>query len=248
MEEGANGILIATGWVIYSGLANKKRNMSAAALARLESLLRDKKLDGTLPSAAPWRQAEDRAATGIASLDAQLGGGLRRGHLSEIAGARSTGRTSILCAAMAAAASRGEIVALVDTCDRFDPVSAAAAGVDLSRLLWIRDTGDALRAVKAMNLVLQAGNFGIVALDLADVAAPALRGFPFTTWMRIARVVEGSETVALLVGSDRIARSPGGATILPGNGGRSTAVWAGASSRARVLRGLRIEARVVTGR
>jgi hypothetical protein len=96
--------------------------------------------------------------------------------------------------------------------------------------------------------VLQAGNFGIVALDLADVAAPALRGFPFTTWMRIARVVEGSETVALLVGSDRIARSPGGATILPGNGGRSTAVWAGASSRARVLRGLRIEARVVTGR
>ncbi len=75
----------------------------------------------------------------------------------------------------AAAASRGELVALVDTCDRFDPESAAAIGLDLSRLLWIRDTGDATRALKAMNLVLQAGGFGLVVLDLADVAPGGAR-------------------------------------------------------------------------
>ena len=62
-------------------------------------------------------------------------------------------------------------MALVDTCDRFDPESAAATGLDLSRLLWIRETGDATRALKAMNLVLQAGGFGLVVLDLADVRA-----------------------------------------------------------------------------
>ena len=45
-----------------------------------------------------------------------------------------------------------------------------------------------------MNLVLQAGGFGLVAFDLADVHATALRQFPYTTWMRIARVIEGSQT------------------------------------------------------
>jgi hypothetical protein len=48
-------------------------------------------------------------------------------------------------------------VALVDTCDRFDPESAASTALDLSQLLWIRETGDATRALKAMSLVLQAG-------------------------------------------------------------------------------------------
>ena len=82
-----------------------------------------------------------------------------------------------MCAALAAATGRGEVVALVDTCDRFDPGSAADAGVDLSRLLWVREHGDAGRALKAMNLVLQAGGFGIAAFDLADVPALALRQF-----------------------------------------------------------------------
>ena len=74
-------------------------------------------------------------------------------------------------------------------------------------------TGDAPRALKAFSLILQAGGFGLVVLDLADVAAAALRRFPWTTWMRIARIVEGSETAALLVGGERIARSAGGVTI-----------------------------------
>jgi len=104
-------------------------------------------------------------------------------------------------------------VALVDTCDRFDPASAAATGLDLSRLLWIRETGDAARALKAMNLVLQAGGFGLVVLDLADVALQTVRALPFTTWFRLARVIEGSQTVALLVAAEHLARSSGGATI-----------------------------------
>ena len=116
--------------------------------------------------------ADDLAVTGVPAIDAALGGGLRRGHLSEIVGGRSSGRTAAVCRALGAAVSRGELVALVDTCDRFDPESAAATGLDLSRLLWIRETGDATRALKAMNLVLQAGGFGLVVLDLADVPRP----------------------------------------------------------------------------
>lgn len=222
-----------------------------SALAQLESLLRARKLDVTLTTSASWRGADDdRATTGVPALDAALGGGLRRGHLSEIVGARSTGRTALLCRLLAAAAGRGEAVALIDTSDRFDPVSAAALGLDLSRLLWVRETGDASRALKAMNLVLQAGRFGVVALDLADVSPPALRAFPFTTWLRVARVIEGSQTVALLAGAGRLARSPGGVTItLQRPAGTAHAgTWSGASNRSRLLRAIALHPRIVTAR
>jgi RecA DNA recombination protein len=217
-----------------------------AARAEIESLLRARKLDVTLTSAAPWmRHARDAAPIGIAALDEALGGGVPRGHLSEVVGPRSAGRTTVLCRMLAAAAARGEAVALIDACDRFDPASAEAAGLDLSRLLWVRDTGDAARALKAMNLVLHAGGFGVVAFDLADVAGPAVRQFPHTTWMRIGRVIEGSQTAAVLIGAERIARSPGGVTIALD---ASQPRWSGAADRTRLLRALDLRPRVVGGK
>jgi hypothetical protein len=228
--------------------------MGHAARAQLETLLRTRKLDVTLTSAQGGTAPVDAAATGMAAVDAALGGGLRRGHLSEIVGARSSGRTTVLCRALAAAAGRGEAVALVDACDRFDPQSAAAAGLDLSALLWVRPSmsstaagraDDANRALRAMNLILQAGNFGLVALDLADIPAPGIRQFPATTWMRIARVIEGSQTVALLVGGERIARSPGGVTIALD---APRARWTGTSERTRLFRGVECRPRVAGGR
>lgn len=232
--------------------ANKKRNkiMPSALRVELESLLRAHHLDRTLTSAHPWSDtSRDMAPTGIAPLDRTLGGGIARGHLSEVVGPRSSGRTTVLCRMLAAAANRGEAVALVDTSDRFDPLSADRAGLDLSKLLWVRETGNALRALKAMNLVLQAGGFGLVAFDLADVHASALRQFPLTTWMRMARVIEGSQTAALVIASARLARSPGGVTIaLEPAPNVSTAQWAGTSDRARFLRAINLQPRVVGGR
>lgn len=207
---------------------------------------------------------DDLAETGVSSIDAALGGGLRRGHLSEIVGGRSSGRTAVVCRALGAAVSRGELVALVDTYDRFDPASAASTGLDLSRLLWIREAGDATRALKAMSLVLQAGGFGLVVLDLADVPLRTVRSMPFTTWFRLARVIEGSPTVALLVAAQHLARSSGGATIAmpaagetvlrvaptvaPARRKATLACWIGRSDRARLLQGLDSAPRVVGAR
>jgi len=230
--------------------ANKKRKSMASALrVELESLLRQRRLDRTLTTNGWADISREVAPTGLAELDAQLGGGIARGHLSEIVGVRSSGRTTILCRSLQAATDRGEAAALIDPCDRFDPASAAASGVDLSKLLWVRERGDAARALKAFNLVLQAGGFGLVAFDLADISAVALRQFPYTTWMRIARVIEGSQTVAVVVGSERIARSPGGVTIaLDGTPSISRALWTGAADRARLLRGIDLRTRVIGAR
>jgi recombination protein RecA len=223
--------------------------MASALRAQLESLLRAKHLDRTLTTNLWAEPGRDVAPTGIRRLDEQLGGGLARGHLSEIVGPRSSGRSTMLCRMLAAAAEREEAVALVDTCDRFDPESAAASGVDLSKLLWVRDRGEALRALKAVTLVLQAGGFGLVAFDVGDVHAASLGQFPLTTWMRMARVIEGSQTVVVVIAAERLARSPGGVTIaLEPPHDISRAQWTGAGDRARLLIGIDVQPRVIGGR
>ena len=227
--------------------------MAKTALAALETALRAKKLDRTLTTALPSLERTDAAAlapTAIDALDRCLRGGLPRGQLSEIAGPCSSGRTTLLFTLIAAATCRGEIVAVVDTCDRLDAASVVAAQADLERVLWVRGAanGPVERAVdqalKALNLVLQAGGFGVVALDLADVPLPALKRIPFTTWMRVQRSVEGSDTACVLVVPEPLARSAGGVTLtLAGH-----AAWAGDSDRSRRVDGLDVGVRVVSPR
>lgn len=226
--------------------------MANHALAAVEAALRDRKLDRTLTTAlAPLDRVDPSALVpmDVAPLDACLRGGLPRGQLSELAGPRSSGRMTLLLRMMAAATARGEIVALVDTLDRLDVASAAAAGVDLSRLLWIRGQENPIdraldRALKALNLVLQAGGFGVVAIDLADVPLTAIRQIPFNTWMRVQRVIEGSDTACVLLASEPLARSAGGLTVTLA--GRAT--WDGASDRSRRLSGIDVRTRVVSPR
>src|SRR5215212_610306 len=110
-----------------------------AAKAAVEALLRERKLDRTLTSTLPERLGEDAVAPlDSVALDRELAGGLPRGQISEVVGPSSSGRTSVAWAALAAATRRGESVAIIDTFDRFDPPTAHASGIDLSRLLWVR--------------------------------------------------------------------------------------------------------------
>ncbi len=78
------------------------------------------------------------APTGIAALDKALGGGFPLGAISELAGPECSGRTSLALSFIAGFTSAGQVCAWVDVSDTLHPESAAAAGVDLSRLLWIR--------------------------------------------------------------------------------------------------------------
>jgi hypothetical protein len=191
--------------------------MASLARADLESLLHTKKLGRTLTRSLPASGVGlDQAPTGHAGLDARLQGGIPR----------SSGRTTLLLRLLAAATARGELVALVDALDMLDVESAADAGIDLDRLLWIRghvvpnsglcrdlNQRALVQAVRALTLVLEAGNFGLVAFDVGEAPADAIRRLPFTTWLRLHRMVEGSQTVCLLVGSDRLSRSPRGLTL-----------------------------------
>src|SRR5262245_59011804 len=104
------------------------------ARARLESALGERI---SSPFTDLDRRVFESVPTGITSLDA-LTGGLPRGAITEIFGPPSSGRTSAMVSVLAEAIARNEVCALVDGNDAFDPKSAASAGVDLNRLLWVR--------------------------------------------------------------------------------------------------------------
>jgi len=235
--------------------------MANHALAGLETALRARKLDRTLTTALPLERRDESAvvATDVAALDACLRGGLPRGQLSEIAGPAASGRTTLALQTIAASTRRGEIAALVDTFDRLDVASAAAAGIDLDRLLWIRGSDrtwgpasagpggpEAIinRALKALNLVLQARGFACVVLDLADAPPVALKRLPFTTWLRVQRIIEGSDIACLLVAPQPLARSAGGLTLLLAGRPR----WTGDANNNRHLTGTDVTVRIVSPR
>jgi KaiC/GvpD/RAD55 family RecA-like ATPase len=237
--------------------------MRSLARANLELLLRARKLDRTLTFQLPSPSSPDEltiAATNLAPLDAQLAGGFPRGQLSELVGPRSSGRTSLLLQTLAAATSRGELVALVDTLDAFDVESASAAGIDLDRFLWIRGhvvihpglcrdlNQRALeQAIKALTLVLQAGNFGIVVLDVADAAREATGRLPFTTWLRLQRIIENSQTACVLVGTEPMARSSAGLTLNLGRRALGVGSREGVGSEAGSREGIRFRGRRFDG-
>ena len=99
-------------------------------------------LQGLEAFTARARLPTEYQATGIAQVDVLLGGGFPRGSLVELCGRGSSGRTSLYLALLAQATVQQQACALVDVSDSLDPISLAAAGVDLARLLWVRCGGD----------------------------------------------------------------------------------------------------------
>lgn len=156
----------------------------------------------------PRRQ---RLATGLGALDAQLAGGWPAAALSEVAGKRSAGRTSVVYASLAAAIGRGHVVALVDAAGVFDPRSAEAAGVVLSHLLWIRGAARTGRTVlQAAELLVAAGGFGLVVLDFGERPARV----PDAAWLRLRHAAERHGTAVLVASPWRIVGAPAAAAVV----------------------------------
>jgi recombination protein RecA len=151
------------------------------------------------------RQIVETVPAGIAPVD-DLTGGLPRGSLTEIYGPPCSGRTSLLTAALAARTAAQEVCALVDGRDAFDPHSAAAAGVKLKQLLWVR-CRTIEQALRATDLLIQGSGFGMIALDLSDTPSKMVRGVPLNVWFRFRRAVENTPTIFVLLEQESNAKA-----------------------------------------
>jgi recombination protein RecA len=159
--------------------------------------------------AAPFnyrdRQEVVTVSSGIPEIDS-LTGGLPRGALTEIFGPSCSGRTSLLLAALSARTAQEESCALIDGGDAFDPHSAEAAGVELRKLLWVR-CRNVEQTLRATDLLLQGGGFGLIAVDLSDIAPRLVRHVPLDSWFRFRRAVEDTPTILMLLEQESNAKS-----------------------------------------
>jgi recombination protein RecA len=169
---------------------------AAARQAAVEALLRE--FGPRLRRGGHAEPPPARLPTGIAAVDRLLGGGFPRGRLSEVTGPASSGRTSLALALLARATAAGEVCAVVDAADGFDPRAAELAGVALERVLWAR-TPDLRSALRATSRLLEATGFGLVLLDLA---AARLRP-PAPLCTRLARAAAGTRTALIALGLER---------------------------------------------
>jgi recombination protein RecA len=212
-------------------------NSTSELRNRVEAVLEKRIPRALTPSERP---VPEMISTGITAIDS-LTGGVPLGCLTEICGPKSSGRTSVLLTLMGECMRHDETCALIDASDAFDPQSAASAGVDLARLLWVRCGSSSPRrhggtkknksdsrsfnsvgiklsdspkeysqveqALKITDLLLQAGGFGLVILDLADIPIQAARRIPLTTWFRFRRAVENTSTAFVVVEQQPNAKS-----------------------------------------
>jgi recA bacterial DNA recombination protein len=230
------------------------------------------KLAGVMPaSRLEVRPTPPMVSSGVREIDT-LTGGLPRGCLSEICGPASSGRSSVLLAALAAATQRQEVCALVDISDAFHPRSAAAAGVNFEKLLWVR-CGMGLQkgslqkhrgteknpqiakpveqALRATDLLLQSGGFGLVVIDLGDTPLKMARRIPLTSWFRFRRAVENTATVLFVVSQVPCAQTC--ASLLLKVSGKklsalSSQLSAETPAHAQLLNGLRIQGELLRSR
>lgn len=199
---------------------------SAALRLQIEHSLEQRYPAALTPAA---RTIRDVASTGVLEVDDLLSGGLPVGAISEFAGPVSSGRTSLALAFLARRTAEGSVCAWMDTHDAFDPESAAANGVCLNQFLWVRCRNapaeprtESLRkrasepdkpwtrldqALRATDLLLQAGGFAAIVLDLADVASEHAHRIPLATWFRFRQAADRTRCSLLVLGRAAYAQS-----------------------------------------
>jgi len=202
---------------------------SSAALRRQIELTLETRFPAAL-SPVP-RTIREVATTGIDAADRLLEGGLPVGAISEIVGPASSGRTSLALSFLARRTAESRVCAWVDVHDTLDPESAAANGVRLKQLLWVRcrdkEEQDTRRpfsreakpwtrldqALRATDLLLQAGGFAAIVLDLAETTPEHGCRIPLATWFRLRQAADRTRCSLVLLSQAAYAQSSAAVTL-----------------------------------
>ena len=150
------------------------------------------------------RLKEEQKHSDEVLIDA-AGVALIRGSLNEFAGI--SGKTSLLLSLLSKLTRNGEICAVVDTANSFDPCSAVLGGVELENLLWVKCGGNIERAFMAADYLVQAKGFGAVWLNLNGVPRHQLKQVPRTFWYRYRTRVKETPTLLLITAAEPVAGS-----------------------------------------
>ena len=198
---------------------------STALRQQIETAFQHRYPSALTPSPKTIREV---VSTGIGPIDQLLNGGIPVGAIIELTGPSSSGRTSIALSALAQRTREGSVCAWIDAKDSLDPESAAANGVSLNNLLWVRCTDKAGtkpdrfktdrnknsqpwtrldQALRATDLLLQSGGFATIVLDLADESIEHGRRIPLATWFRYRQATDRTRCSLLILSKAPFAQS-----------------------------------------
>ncbi len=180
-----------------------------------------KQIESKLPSAFTVYEHRDcgHIPTGVAKIDEQISG-VPLHALTEICGSSlvSSGKSSVLISLLAQA-TREHYSALVDASDSFDPCAGQAAGINFSRLLWVRCGKSRVKlppleqAFKVADTLLQSNGFGLIAVDIGSIPEKIVRRIPLSTWFRFSRVAEKQSSALVFIEQEPHATSWAGLVL-----------------------------------
>jgi len=221
--------------------------MQSAALLRAQ-------IEAHVPAAFRFhtREVQEVITTGIPELDQMISGVPLR-TLTEICGSQSTssGKTSLILSLLTNATDH-HFAAFVDATDSFHPETAVAAGINLSRLTWIRcdATQSHLRALhvalKATDMLLKGGGFRLIVCDLSGIERRLVRKVPLSFWFSFSRAVEAMPTALVFMQSVPCANSSAGLVL--NLAAKSSASPSAGPTHTKLFRELQIRAEVVRAR
>ena len=131
----------------------------------------------------------------------------KRGTVAEFAGGPSTGKTSLTLSLLSKLTRAGEVCAVVDSTDSFDPCSAVTSGVEIENLLWVKCGGDIEKAFLSADYLVQAKGFGAVWLNLNGLPKHKLRAVPKTYWYRYRTRIKETPTIVLVTSQEPVTGS-----------------------------------------
>ena len=178
------------------------------------------------PPSTPSGLEANALPTGIAGLDeGLLGRGLPRGRLTEIVGARGSGKATLLRRIVEESLGRSGWVAYIDASRTLAPRDWAHLAADDG--LWMIRPTDPARAAWCADVLLRCGAFALVVIDSGPVLS---RGVA----VRLTRLARESASALIVAGDDERASLLGGAVRLrvkrPDSGsggqrGRASVSW-----------------------
>lgn len=161
---------------------------------------------------------------------------LLRGSLTEFVGEASAGKTALTLMLLSALTQNGEICSVVDVADSFNPHAAKKSSVTLENLLWIRCGGHIENAFKTIDYLVQAGNFGLIWLNLNAASFEDLNFIPNSYWYRFRTKIKGSQTLLVVSAKKSLL---GSASSQSYSFDKREIVWSGAG-RFKLLKELNI--------
>jgi len=159
-----------------------------------------------------------------------------RGTVVEVAGGPGSGKTSLSLSLLAKLTAAGEICAVVDSSNSFDPCSAVRAGVELENLLWVKCGGDIERSFMSADYMVQAKGFGAIWLNLNGLSNQKLKMVPKTYWYRYRNRIKETPTLLLVTAEEAVTGSASQQSFLFA---LEKAIWSG-SGRFKLLRELQV--------